>query len=375
MREYRPLDTALSFDPYFGESDRDGDQGFEILPDGKVRIRIMAPNAEEVMIDRFGKQDLLTRVSDRMWEGIMDLGRGFQYFFLKIDGADVLSPYLPIGYGCCRPMNFLDIPVPGEVEWDALEEIPHGSVSRHYYPSSVTGKEEVCLVYTPAGFDPGQKYPVLYLQHGYGENETGWVYQGHVGRIADRLLHEGKMKEMIIVMGNGMTQLCPDASNEDPTGQVFSLFSRVITRDLIPFIEAHYPVKTGKWDRAMAGLSMGSFQTSVVTLTHPELFGYAGLFSGFLRSPRDAEVNSHLALLEDQSRFNESFRLFYRAMGTEDIFFEHFEQDDRMLAGRELDMIRKTFPGGHDWSVWRRCIHDFLPLLFQESTAPFSEFS
>ena len=365
MRQDRPLDTALSFDPYFGEPDRDGDQGFEILPDGRVRIRIMAPGAGEVTIDQFGKLNPLSRVSEKMWEGVLDLGRGFQYFFLKIDGADVLSPYLPIGYGCCRPMNFLDIPVPAEAEWDALGDIPHGSVTRHYYSSSVTGKEEICLVYTPARFDPGRQYPVLYLQHGYGENETGWVFQGHVGRIADRLAHDGMMKEMIIVMGNGMARLQRDDPKEDHAGQVFSLFTHVITTDLIPFIQAHYPVRTDKWGRAMAGLSMGSFQTSVVTLTHPELFGYAGLFSGFLRSPREEEADSHLALLEDQERFNESFRVFYRAMGTEDMFFDHFEQDDRMLAGRGLHMIRKTFPGGHDWSVWRRCIHDFLPLLFK----------
>ena len=354
-----PLDTAVSFDPYAGEPNRDGDQGYTILPDGRVTLRLKAPGAREVKLDQFGRIHQLARVSDDMWEGTVSLGRGFQYFFLKVDDCDVLSPYLPIGYGCCRPMNFLDIPVPGETEWAALEGIPHGAVTRHYFPSSVTGKHEICLVYTPASYDPAKKYPVLYLQHGYGENETGWVYQGHVGRIADRLLHEGKMQEMLIVMGNGMTR-----SDSMLEGRM--LFPQVLLRDLIPFIEANYPVLTDKWHRAMAGLSMGSYQTSLVTLGNPELFGYAGLFSGFLRFPRPDVPNEHLGLLEEPERFREAFRVFYRAMGTEDQYFSAFAADDELVAEKGVSMLRRTFPGGHDWGVWRRCIHDFLPMLFRE---------
>ena len=358
MNKQWPLDTAVSFDPYFGEPNRDGEQGYELLPDGRVRFRLLAPGARKVVLDQFGTQFPLSRGADGAWEGDVDLGRGFKYFFLKIDGADVLSPYLPIGYGCCRPMNFVDVPVPGE-DWDALGDIPHGAVTRRVFPSAYTGKTEVCLVYTPPAFDPSRKYPVLYLQHGYGENEIGWVYQGHVGRIADRLLHEGRMAEMLIVMGNGMTQTAGGAP-------VFDAFTHVLVQDLIPFIESQYPVLTDKWHRAMAGLSMGSYQTSLVTLTHPEMFGWAGLFSGFLRSPWGGEDEPHLALLRDGERFNASFKLFYRAMGTEDQFFDRFAGDDAMLAGLPARILRRTFPGGHDWSVWRRCIHDFLPMLFAE---------
>ena len=358
MNKAWPLDTAVSFDPYFGEPDRDGNQGYEILPDGSVHLCLKAPGAREVALDQFGHMHLLQKAENGMWEGTVRLGRGFQYFFLKIDGNDVLSPYLPIGYGCCRPMNFLDIPVPGEEEWGALTDIPHGAVTRHYFPSSVTGKPEICLVYTPPRYDPSQKYPVLYLQHGYGENETGWVYQGHVGRIADHLLQEGKMKEMIIVMGNGMTQ-------GDDMRQGRMLFPKVLLADLIPFIEKTYPVYTDKWHRAMAGLSMGSFQTSLTTLSHPELFGYAGVFSGFLRALHGGN-NDHLALLNDREAFQKSFRVFYRAMGTEDQFFTSFLEEDTLVAEKGVKMTRRTFPGGHDWGVWRRCIHDFLPMIFQE---------
>jgi len=357
MKKQWPLDTAVSFDPCYGEPDRDGDQGYELLPDGRVFFRVRAPGAREVVIDQFGRLFPLAKASGDMWEGAVDFGRGFQYFFLKLDGADVLNPYLPIGYGCCRPMNFVDVPVPGE-DWDAIPGVPHGAVTRHFFPSSVTGKPEVCLVYTPASFDASKRYPVLYLQHGYGENETGWVYQGHVGRIADRLIHDGGMAEMIIVMGNGMTQA-------EGLERPFEAFPKVLLADLIPFIESRYPVLADKWHRAMAGLSMGSYQTSLTTLSHPELFGYAGVFSGFLRAPWADGPEAHLALLDDGERFNASFRVFYRAMGTEDQFFDRFAADDETLKDRPVRMIRRTFPGGHDWSVWRRCIHDFLPMLFR----------
>lgn len=361
MKTLRPLDTALSFDRYYGEPDRDGEQYYEVLPDGRVYFRLKAPGAREVAIDQFGHVTPLTRVDENMWEGTAEMGVGFKYFFLKVDGCDVLNPYLPIGYGCCRPMNFVDVPVPGE-DWNALRnDVPHGSVARHYYPSSVTGKTESCLVYLPATYDASKKYPVLYLQHGYGENETGWVYQGHLARIADNLLHEGKMQEMIIVMGCGMVQ--PADGNARDLGR--QLFPRVLLTDLIPYIEAKFPVLTDKWHRAMAGLSMGSYQTSIVTLTHPEMFGYAGVFSGFLRMPRAGASEQHLALLDDAETFNASFRLFYRAMGTEDNFFQSFESDDAMLEGRGLNMERQLFPGGHDWTVWRRCIYNFLPKLFK----------
>ena len=361
MKRQWPLDTALSFDPYFGEPDRDGDTGYEFLPDGKVFVRVKAPNASRVVLDRFSTEFPLERASGEMWEGTLDMGTGFLYFFLKIDGADVLSHAFPIGYGCCRPMNFFDVPVPGE-DWDRLDDIPHGSVTRQYFPSSVTGKHEICLVYLPPAFDWRKQYPVLYLQHGYGENETGWIYQGHAGRIADRLLFEGRMEECIIVMGNGMVRV--EGVDEKQLIQR-ALFPELLVADLIPFIEAKYPVKTDKWSRAMAGLSMGSYQTSLVTFAHPELFGYAGLFSGFLRAPWGEEPSDRLAMLDDPERFRESFRIFYRAMGTEDKFFDSFEKDDVFLAEKQVSMIRKTFPGGHDWGVWRRCLHDFLPLLFK----------
>ena len=361
-----PLDTTVCFDRVLGEVNREGMQGYEILPDGKVHVRVVAPNAKEVVLDRFGTVFPLEKVDDKGgFEGTLDMGRGFLYFFLKYDGNDVMNPCLPIGYGCCRPMHFFDVPVPGE-EWDKLEGVEHGAVSRQYVYSSVTGKHEIMLVYTPPKYNPAKKYPVLYLQHGYGETETGWVYQGHVGRIADNLLAKGEMKEMIIVMGNGMTQV-----DEQSGGFPRFTFIDVLLKDFIPYIESHYNVYTDKWHRAMAGLSMGSMQTSITTLTNPDKFGYAGLFSGFLRMPfrgpdGQEPPQPHLTILDEPEKFNKEFKVFYRAMGTEDQYFNAFEADDKYLEGKNVNMIRETYPGEHDWTVWRRCIHSFLPKIFQD---------
>ena len=161
-------------------------------------------------------------------------------------------------------------------------------------------------------------------------------------------------------MGNGMTK-------REGREREFVLFPNVLLNDLIPFIESHYSVLTDKWHRAMAGLSMGSYQTSIITMSNPDKFGYVGVFSGFMRAPwGNGAHEPHLDILDDKAKFSESYRVFYRAMGTEDTYFDAFAKDDEFLAPKDLDITRVTFPGGHDWSVWRRCIHDFLPRIFKD---------
>ena len=200
--------------------------------------------------------------------------------------------------------------------------------------SEILGVEKAYSIYLPDGYKKtGEKYPVLYLQHGYGENETGWTHQGHVARIADNPINEGRMEEMIIVMANGMTQKNGVAER--------GLLPLMLVNDLIPFIESHYPVKTDKWSRAMAGLSMGSYHTSITTLSNPEMFGYAGLFSGFLRAPwADGADEPHLRLIYQPEEFAKTFKVFYRAMGTGDTFWEAFAKDDEFLADKNLPILR-----------------------------------
>ena len=337
------------------------DQGFTYQEDGRTLIRLKLSDQvrEAVLVGADGRQHVFEHDRDEWWQGCFELGEGFQYVTLRVDGAEVLTPYLPIGYGYARPVNYVDPPHRDE-DYYQLRDVPHGTVARHFFPSSVTGQTESCVVYQPPCFDASRAYPVLYLQHGYGENETGWVCQGRTNFMLDNLIAEGKAVPMLVVMANGMVQ--------DPAGLLGPrTFPELLVRDLIPYIDATYHTLTDKWHRAMAGLSMGSMHTSVATMEHPELFGYAGLFSGFLRTLRGGE-QPHLAALDDPEKFAVDYRVFFRAMGKADVYFKTFEEDDAILAEKGITTMRRIlYEGGHDWQVWRQCLRDFLPLLFREA--------
>lgn len=178
-----------------------------------------------------------------------------------------------------------------------------------------------------------------------------------MNHILDRLIAAGQAEEMLVVMCSGMVQMNGEHNLE--------IFPQLLVQDVIPFIEQTYRVKKDKWNRAMASLSMGSMHTSMTTMTHPELFGYAGLFSGFLRFIWKEE-QPHLAVLNDPEKFAADYRVFFRAMGEDDQFFKWFAEDDVILQNKGIQVTRKLYPGGHGWQVWRHCLRDFLPLIFRE---------
>lgn len=337
------------------------DQGIRYEDDGSVTVQLLLPEtAQQVSIKLMdGPSFELSKNDQNVWAGRFVPGMGFNYADVIIDGTVVLSPYLPIGFGASRPINFIDVPGQGD-EFYQADDGPHGKVVRHYFESKVTGEMESCLVYQPPEYDPKQAYPVLYLQHGLGENEAGWVHQGRANFILDRLINSGKAEAMLVVMCNGMVQM---RGKYD-----YVVFPEQLVQDVIPFVERTYNVLTDKWHRAMAGLSMGSMHTSMATMTHPELFGYAGLFSGFLRHIWSVE-QPHLKALDDPERFARDYRVFFRAMGDQDTFFSYFEEDDEILKSKGVTVTRRLYQGGHGWQVWRQCLRDFLPLLFREEEA------
>lgn len=344
---------AVAYNPVLSEQTLTYENGMT-----RIRLRLSPDNRRVTLTGADGRVHPFLREEDGWWSGCFNLGGGFQYVTLKVDGAEVLSPFLPIGYGYARPVNYVDPPAADE-DFYQLRDVPHGAVTRRFFSSGVTGRTESCLVYEPPKFDANRAYPVLYLQHGYGENETGWVCQGRANFILDNLIAEGRCAEMLVVMADGMVQT--DSAYLPPTA-----FPELLLRDLMPFIERTYRTRTDKWRRAMAGLSMGSAQTSVVTLTHPELFGYAGLFSGFLRMIRTNE-QPHLAALDDPEKFAKDYRVFFRGIGKADGFFRTFAEDDEILREKGVTTpIRVLYEGAHDWQVWRQCLRDFLPLLFRE---------
>ena len=340
-----------------------------ILPNGDALIQIYAPTAHEVQVRLPDSTLALEKHADGFWRGTAPYTTpGFKQFFLLVDGVETLSPMAPVGFGYSRPCNYIDFPEE-DGDFYLLQDVPHGSVVRDVYFSRVTGAWESCLVYLPPDYlRSHERYPVIYLQHGHGENETCWVYQGKVHFIMDNLLAAGKAVPCLIVMNNGMVHTrtpdgapCMDAE----------LLPRLLTEDCIPFIEGRYRVKTDRLNRAMAGLSMGSMQTSMTVMTRAELFAWAGIFSGFLRAlPGLGTDDSHLLALDDPD-FAGRYKLFWRAIGRDDPFMSFFQRDSELLAEKGLDPAhwqahREVFyPGAHEWQVWRKCARDFLPLLFR----------
>jgi len=346
--------------------------GALVQENGDVLFRIIAKEAKKVSV-LIQPERIEIELADRgdgVWEALFPFQfAGPKATEWRVDGTYVLHPYAPIYYSYSHPVNYVDIP-DVEMDYVLIKDVPHGTVSHEYFWSKATENFESCVVYTPPGYETGtEKYPILYLQHGAGEGETSWIWNGKANFILDNLIAEGKCKPFIVVMNNGMIR----GKNEQPMSMRSNTFAEMLLNDCKPFIEAKYRVIGDKWNRAMAGLSMGSMQTSAIGMTHPELFGYLGLFSGFMRTmggDESLEAQPHLKCLQDIEKFRADFKVFFRGMGEGDGFWDTFAQDDAICERFGADPahldthIRKTYPGVHDWNVWRRCIHDFAQLIF-----------
>lgn len=373
-------ETAAAFDPQlplggFFNNDKFIPTGIELVNSCKALLRFYAPNAKSVIVRTGfseGPMIELQKQPDGIWTAELECEKDkYTALFYEVDGVYVLNPMSPIGWSHAHPVNIIDFPQEG-TEYYLLKNVPHGTVTRDYYYSKTCDCYKSCLVYAPPEYTLGKwdNLPVLYLQHGYGENETSWVHLGKVNWIMDNLLAEGKAAPCLIVMNNGMVQTKQE--NGARSWDAMSI-ERLLLEDCIPYIESRYRVMADKWHRAMAGLSMGSMQTSVVTLTHPDLFGYAGIFSGFLRKIRteDEVDNQHMALLNDKPKLFDSFKLFFRCIGDTDQFYGQFKKESSMLQEKglspdEWQAHREViYSGGHDWNVWRPCVRDFLSLVFK----------
>ena len=344
-----------------------------VCPDGQGgwRLRIAAPGAGSVELQTEDGNQPFVRDSDGLWQAELPFRHGFHYVHLLIDGTDVLWPYLPVSYGYSRPCNYVELPQEDDGFY-RLRDVPHGKLLRDRFYSAVTSEWQGCTVYLPPGAERAEApLPVLYLQHGHGENETSWATAGRVDLILDNLIAEGGCVPFAVVMLNGMVQTLVDGRRTVD----FTLLEDVLLRDALPFAEERYGLGGSRERRAMAGLSMGSLQTSIIGFSHPELFCALGIFSGFLHDwirgseidmiPRGPGDDRHLALLEDPRRFDRAFDVFFRAMGEEDPFLPRFEEDDRLCLAAGVRQIRRLYPGGHNWNVWRRCLRDFAGLIFR----------
>ncbi len=337
-------------------------QAYTIHDDGSVDFNLHYPDAGSVVLQISGDDPLIVKLERRndLWSGKCKPGTGLMGVIVYVDGNEVICPSLPIGYSANRPLNMIDIPEENSVI--SPDECTHGSVVMDYFRSAVSGRLERIYVYLPAEYHSSNKsYPVLYLQHGHGENETAWVTQGRMNFIADKLIASEKAVPSIVVMCCGMMTF--EEENGVRLGYTEE-FERMLLEEVIPLVEKRYRVINDAEHRAMAGLSMGSIQTSIITLKHPEMFSHVGLFSGFVQDPL-AGYTDHLSP-ELLKAYASRFRVYFRAIGDRDVFLQNFLSDDELLAEYGISSDRRIYHGSHEWKVWRHCFHDFYPLLFRK---------
>ncbi|HWD37215.1 MAG TPA: family 78 glycoside hydrolase catalytic domain, partial [Fimbriimonas sp.] len=273
---------------------------------------------------------------------------GFHYYELIVDGKHVNDPSSRTYFGWGQETSGLEVPEPTPSFYD-VRDVPHGHVRPFEYDSKVTGKRRRAFVYTPPDYDrSGNRYPVLYLQHGAGESERGWSEQGHLCAIVDNLLAERKAQPMLVVMDNGYAET-PDKSR--------SGFEKNLLQDLIPAVDREFRTLADADHRALAGLSMGGGQAAQIGLNHPEVFRSIGIFSAFFR-PLQGKV------LETPSEANRTLRLLWLGCGKDDSFYKGGVQSHQALESQGIRHVWFACDGSHEWQVWRKCLHAFAPLLF-----------
>jgi len=290
-------------------------------------------------------------------------GPGFHYYSLVVDGLAVADPASEAFYGMGRMASGIEIPYEGE-DYCACKNVPHGQIRIHTYYSAVFDRWRQCYVYTPPGYDTDlkEKYPVLYILHGGGEDERGWATQGKTNLILDNLIAEGKAKPMLVVMPDGNVGMFGFGEN------TLKMFEAELKRSVIPYVEKTYRAESEAKNRALAGLSMGGLQTLYVGLNNTDLFSALGVFSsGWIQPMQNALADAQYAFMKKNAdRINQDLRLFWIAMGgKEDIAYKNCQT---MLAKFDEMKIKYTYseyPGGHTWPVWRDNLYSMAPLLFK----------
>ena len=339
----------------------------KVNSEGRVKFRIVAPEATTVG-STFRDSSEFTKGDDGAWYGhTRPLDVGFHYYMLKIDGAEVPDPNSRYFFGAHRWGSGVEIPAPDQ-DFYAMKNVPHGQLREVFFHSESTDAERRAFVYTPPGYDQDleKRYSVLYLQHGYGENEYGWGVQGFANVIMDNLIAEGKAKPFIIVMTYGMTNDIKFGGLRD-----FKIepFQTVLIDELIPYVDANFRTLSDQPNRAMAGLSMGGMETKTITLKNLDKFSHIGLFSGGSISPDD---------IPDMEEFKKSNKLVFVSYGSRELGGDRRRGGDPKAATEALGEagIHSVFyvspETAHEWQSWRRSLREIAPLLFKPRPADIS---
>ena len=373
-------DVAEDFKP--ATTNQGGKQYPMVNSQRMVRAQISAPKATFVGLDIAGKIYEMKKDENGVWTGTSEpQDEGFHYYQLNIDGASVPDPGSKYFYGASRWGSGIDIPASDESLY-TVKNVPQGSVNEVYYWSSVTEKMRHGYIYLPAEYykNPDKKFPVLYLQHGMGENETGWSAQGKTGIIMDNLIAEGKAVPFIIFMDNGLDVRRPGDpapgqggfGDPRPQGQRpqggprrgfggFNAFQDVLMKDIIPMVENNYRVMADTEHRAMAGLSMGGMQTHSITLANPTTFAYVGMFSGGTFNTDE---------LKDAADFKNTNKLLFMSAGGKETRMAEGENSVGKAAEnlKAIGINAHSYVSpetAHEWQTWRRSLYQFAQLLFK----------
>ena len=321
---------------------------------GYARFRVVAPDAKSVIVSlglggRGGT--VLRKDKEGVWVGTTDgpMDEGFHYYHLTIDGGVFNDPGTKNYYGSCRWESGIEIPAHDE-DFYAMKQVPHGNVQQVYFYSKSTDTHRRAFVYTPPTYGKDKKkYPVLYLQHGWGEDETAWSNQGHANLIMDNLIAEGKIEPFIIVMTYGMTNDVKFGHIKEFTAKEFET---VLVDELIPYIDSNFRTQADKKHRAMAGLSMGGFETKLITLRRPEVFNYYGLLSGGTYALDDITDKKQVASIFISCGSKENPDGVTKAV------------NDLKAAGFKATSFVSP-DTAHEFLTWRRSLYHMAQLLFK----------
>lgn len=344
-----------------------------IASDLRVTFRLKAPNAKQVKLEGGAglvKEPLeLARGEDGTWTVTTPPAvPGFHYYWFMVDGLRVNDPFSYAWFGWARETSGIEVPEAGVDFYDAKQDVPRGEVRERWYHSKLTGKWRRAHVYTPPDYDrkTRTRYPVLYLQHGAGENERGWVEQGRANFILDNLIAAGKAKPMIVVVDTGYASFAGTSAGTNRTAPT-AAFEDVMLKELIPMIDANFRTKSTREHRAMAGLSMGSGQTLNITLRHLDQFAWIGAMSGPPRQGFDVKT-AYDGVFNDATSFNKKVKLLWFSAGTaEERFHASTVAIHEALSQAGIKNVFYSSPGtDHEWQTWRRSLHDFAPRLFRD---------
>ena len=361
----------------------------EVNSQRRVRTTLKAPNAQTVLLDIGGVKYPMTKGEDGVWTGVSNAqDEGFHYYQLNVDGVSVPDPGAQMFYGASRWGSGIEVPAHDE-DFYAMKDVPHGQLREVHFFSKIAKADLPCYVYTPPDYEKGTKrYPVLYLQHGAGEDEHGWGGQGHAGLIMDNLIAAGKAKPFLIVIGTSYIPgtggpggrgggrgaapagappagapgaAGPGGPGGPGRGRGFVMtntpFEHVLVEEMIPFIDANFRTLADQPHRAMAGLSMGGALTHGITLAHLDKFSHIGMFSG---------GSIAVSEIKDMADFKKKVKLVFVGYGSRENGATAKTNVEELKNAGVNAVYYESPLTAHEWLSWRRDLHEFAPLLFQK---------